>query len=115
MLALVNLWSIINMQLPKVSYVKAVDQYFMVSFTFILLSLLEYTIVMNTDFRRKKDKQKRKDRKISVVSRHLLSPIIDSMDALDSFERRSDDRVREFSHTSFLSVDAHQLNIFDVI
>ena len=101
MLALVNLWSIINMQLPKVSYVKAVDQYFMVSFTFILLSLLEYTIVMNTDFRRKKDKQKRKDRKISVVSRHLLSPIIDSMDALDSFERRSDDRVRGFSHISF--------------
>jgi len=64
------LWGKVNQRLPKVSYTKAVDMYFMVSFSFILLSLLEYATVMNTDFRAKKEKKK--DRNILVNSRRLL-------------------------------------------
>ena len=93
MLALCGLWGLVNLQLPKVSYAKAIDDWFMVSFTFILLSLLEYTLVMNIDCRSTKDKKRKKDRKISVVSKQLLSPIVETVDCAERLsEVRLDDK-----------------------
>jgi len=74
LLTLSFIWSEVNFGLPLVSYIKAIDIYFLVSFTFILLSLLEYTFVMNTDTRIKKDKKLDNDRKLSVTSRRVLQP-----------------------------------------
>jgi len=48
----------------------------MVSFSFILMSLLEYTFVMNTDYRRRKEKLQDNDRKLSVITRRVLQPKI---------------------------------------
>jgi len=35
--------------MPKVSYIKAVDLYLFVAFVFVLLSLLEYILVLNVN------------------------------------------------------------------
>ena len=40
--------------MPLVSYFKALDWYFLVSSVFVLLLLVEYTIVINVDTSRKK-------------------------------------------------------------
>ena len=65
MLTICNFWSSVNRQLPQVSYAKAVDYYFIVSFLFILLTLVEYTIVLNSDFdswkKKSEDKTSKKD------------------------------------------------------
>ena len=74
LLALSFLWSSVNFELPTVTYIKAIDIYFMVSFFFILMSVFEYTLVMNTDFRRKSEKKRDCDRKISVTSKRMLPP-----------------------------------------
>ena len=74
LLALSYLWSSVNFELPTVTYIKAIDTYFMVSFIFILMSIFEYTLVMNTDFRRKNEKKRDRDRKLSVTSKRMLPP-----------------------------------------
>jgi len=70
MFTLSFLWGKVNRGLPKVSYIKAIDTYFMVSFTFIMLSLLEYATLINSDSQSKKEKTK--DRALSVNSRRML-------------------------------------------
>ena len=50
MLTICAFWGSVNRQLPQVNYAKAVDYYFIVSFLFILLTLVEFTIVLNVDF-----------------------------------------------------------------
>ena len=44
-------WGSLNRRLPQVSYIKAIDIFFMTSFIFIFLTLLEYTLVLNGKFR----------------------------------------------------------------
>ena len=64
MLTICNFWGSVNRQLPQVNYAKAVDYYFIVSFLFILLTLVEYTIVLNSNFedwkKKSEDKSSRK-------------------------------------------------------
>ena len=50
LLTISTVWSSINAQLPRVNYVKAIDIFMMASFGSIIMTLLEFTIVMNTDF-----------------------------------------------------------------
>jgi len=50
MLTISAFWSSVNRQLPRVNYAKAVDYYFIVSFVFIMLTLVEFTVVLNTNF-----------------------------------------------------------------
>lgn len=38
---------IVNANMPRVSYVKALDLYLLVAFIFVLMSLLEYILVLN--------------------------------------------------------------------
>lgn len=47
-LAILFLSSTINENMPKVSYMKAIDYFLSVSFLFIFCTLLEYVIVLNT-------------------------------------------------------------------
>ena len=69
LLTLCTLWTRVNFSLPLVSYFKALDWYFLVSFVFILLVLVEYTIVVNVDTSREKKKVKnaKKEEKVSEV------------------------------------------------
>jgi len=57
-LAILFLSSTINENMPKVSYMKAIDYFLSVSFLFIFCTLLEYVVVLNTEpefrFRRRK-------------------------------------------------------------
>jgi len=48
-LTLITMLGIVNVNMPKVSYVKALDLYLFVCFIFVFLSLLEFIIVMNVD------------------------------------------------------------------
>ena len=50
LLTISTVWSSINAQLPRVNYVKAIDIFMMASFGSIIMTLLEFTVVMNTDF-----------------------------------------------------------------
>lgn len=46
-LTLITMLGIVNANMPRVSYIKALDQYLFVSFLFVLMSLLEYILVLN--------------------------------------------------------------------
>ncbi|XP_066920352.1 gamma-aminobutyric acid receptor subunit rho-1-like [Clytia hemisphaerica] len=60
MLTICAFWGSVNRQLPRVNYPKAVDYYFIVSFLFIMLTLVEFTIVLNFDFDSLKTKSVKK-------------------------------------------------------
>lgn len=49
LLTISAVWSSINAQLPRVNYVKAIDIFMMTSFGSIITSLIEFTVVLNTD------------------------------------------------------------------
>ena len=38
---------VVNTNMPKVSYIKAIDLYLLVSFIFVFMSLVEYILVLN--------------------------------------------------------------------
>lgn len=52
----------VNSQLPRVSYIKAVDLFFLVSFCFVFLTLVQYTLVLNLSSRARAAKHRKKDK-----------------------------------------------------
>ena len=59
-LTLITMLGVVNNNMPKVSYIKAIDLYLLVSFIFVFASLVEYIIVLNFSdcYIRKKKKEK---------------------------------------------------------
>ena len=52
---------VVNTNMPKVSYIKAIDLYLLVSFIFVFTSLVEYIIVLNFSNCYIKKKKKKKE------------------------------------------------------
>lgn len=46
-LTLITMLGVVNTNMPKVSYIKAIDLYLLVSFIFVFSSLVEYILVLN--------------------------------------------------------------------
>ena len=61
LLTTATIWSSVNARMPKVSYVKAIDIYFLVSFGFVFSTLLQYILLLTL----KHQTHLRKLRKIS--------------------------------------------------
>lgn len=76
LLTITTIWSASNSNMPPVSYVKAVDIYFLTSFGFVLTTLLEYILVLNYNIVKDAIKQKlsirvkgRKDKVYQIVDK----------------------------------------------
>ena len=41
---------VVNSNMPKVSYIKALDMFLLISFVFVFFALVEYIIVLNSHF-----------------------------------------------------------------
>ena len=65
---------VVNTNMPKVSYVKAIDLYLLVSFIFVFSSLVEYIMVLNFAdcFIRKKKNRKREDSNSDTENSHII-------------------------------------------
>ena len=84
----------VNRDMPKVSYMKAVDYFMLTSFGFIFAALIEYIIVLNSDpvlpswcKRRQKMDEKQKFTVVSEVSKEK-SGLINSSQRIFLFTRR---------------------------
>ncbi len=63
-LTIITMLGVVNVNMPKVSYVKAVDFYLFISFLMVFLSLVEYIIVLNIETFCRNRKQRKRYREI---------------------------------------------------
>ena len=62
-LTIITMLGVVNVNMPKVSYVKAVDFYLFISFLMVFLSLVEYIVVLNLELLCKKKRYERNQNK----------------------------------------------------
>ena len=67
---------VVNTNMPKVSYVKAIDLYLLMSFIFVFASLVEYIIVLNFRNCYNKEKKKVKNEQAEIENDHVVHKVI---------------------------------------
>lgn len=72
LLTISSFWSAINAQLPRVNYVKAIDIFMLTSFTCVIMTLIEFTFVLNSAYVWKVIKPKQ-TKKVSHEMGNLLN------------------------------------------
>ncbi len=67
---------VVNTNMPKVSYIKAIDLFLLVSFIFVFSSLVEYICVLNfRNYLFKSDKKCKKKAK-EIDNRHVVKDTV---------------------------------------
>ena len=64
----------VNAGMPRVSYLKAIDYFLLVSFGFIFLTLFEYVLALRVARNRKMKASRKADKKKSDEEQHMVSP-----------------------------------------
>eukprot|EP00794_Sanderia_malayensis_P006034 gene6034-6735_t len=81
-LTLITMLGVVNTNMPKVSYIKAIDLFLLVSFIFVFCALVEYIMVLNlhnycaTKKKAKKDTSKRSESDLSHIVKESGSCIV---------------------------------------
>eukprot|EP00112_Aurelia_sp_Birch-Aquarium-sp1_P026446 Seg939.6 transcript_id=Seg939.6/GoldUCD/mRNA.D3Y31 product="Gamma-aminobutyric acid receptor subunit beta-3" protein_id=Seg939.6/GoldUCD/D3Y31 len=71
-LTLITMLGVVNTNMPKVSYIKAIDLYLLMSFIFVFASLVEYIIVLNFRNCCNKEKKKAKNEHAEAENEHIV-------------------------------------------
>eukprot|EP00794_Sanderia_malayensis_P006035 gene6035-6736_t len=75
-LTIITMLGVVNVNMPKVSYVKAIDFYLFVSFIMVFLSLIEYILVLNIDSICKRKRRSKRDRMDNNKSKKKHSVVL---------------------------------------
>ena len=75
-LTLITMLGVVNTNMPKVSYIKAIDLYLLMSFIFVFASLVEYIIVLNFRNCYSKEKKKAKNEQAETENDHVVHKVI---------------------------------------
>lgn len=92
------MWGTINLRLPRVDYLTSVDTYFIVSFCFIVCSIMEFVIVLNISANKNEEKEEEKKNTLQNQWRRKRRRLVETR---RSFKNIGDSRSRSSTETTF--------------
>lgn len=80
------MWGTINLRLPRVDYLTSVDTYFIVSFCFIVCSIMEFVIVLNISANKNEEKEEEKKNTLQNQWRRKRRRLVETRRSFVSFD-----------------------------